>query len=130
MWMTLVLAYSVHAGELKVQNASGAAFRRLFAVCDSTSEKCFGGKCKLALTELRCERVPDSMKASCTFKCNGNEHMLTGDQALSVFKAVESHKKMIEKTESTETFKDASVACEALKSETSGLCKIKHSKIK
>lgn len=130
MLMTLLFSFASYAGEIKLKAAPATPFRRLFAVCESKDAKCSGFSCKMNLTALTCERVPGGVKGSCTFKCNGQDHMLSGDQALEIFKSVENQKKMIEKTETTEAFKDASVSCEASKTESSGVCKIKHAKIK
>lgn len=130
MLLMLLLSFSVHAGEIKLKDAPATSFRRLLAICESQDAKCSGFVCKMSVTALKCERVPGGVKGSCTFKCNGGDHMLTGDQALEVFKVVEKQKKMIETTESTEAFKDASVVCESSKTAVSGVCKIKHAKIK
>lgn len=130
MLSLIFVSLLANAGEIKLTENKGLSLRRLFAVCESPDAKCSGGKCKINLTQLKCERVPGGTKGNCTFKCNGNEHMLTGDQALDVFKNIEGQKKMIQATESTESFKDASITCDPVKSETSAVCKIKHSKIK
>lgn len=117
------------AGELTVQGKEGGALRRLFAVCDSANEKCAGGTCKVNVTNLACEQNAESMWGNCTYKCNNNEHMLSGDQAMALFKPLAKQKKVIQKKEGIESFKDASLSCEPLKGDAS-VCKIKHSKIK
>jgi hypothetical protein len=131
-WLCIcvVLSPAVFAGQFNITGGPGVNVRRLFSVCDSQDAKCEGGKCKFTLTKLTCESTPAEMKGNCTFACNGAQHILTDEQALAVFKALSPQKKMIEKTGTTEAFKDASITCEPMVAMDAAKCSVKHSKIK